>query len=194
MDAATWKRLVKPLMDDDWRLRGSFAYVRPVAWTLHGVLKEASSTGGFYLWVVKMPLILPSDHIDLSWSDRFGGGSAIFFPTDSSTPNRIDSAMRIARSEALNQVGPIPELDLGRNVHLQEVRSYGYFLEGRPRAAVKGLDRVLRYPAKRTWELEEANRAHEMRELIKQGNDAEAMHRLESWRLHTIAALGIDPS
>ena len=76
MNAAAWKRLVAPLLKDPWRVRKTLAYLKPVEWTLHGILGEGSpSSTGFYLWIVRMPLFVPASVVNLNWSERYGGGT-----------------------------------------------------------------------------------------------------------------------
>ncbi len=91
MRTADWKRLTKPVLDDTWRLSGTLAYRVPIGWVLHGLLAEdsAASHPAFYLWMVKMPLVVPTDVIDLSWSERFGESSEAFEPTAPATQEAL---------------------------------------------------------------------------------------------------------
>ena len=68
MRTAEWKRLTGPLLDDGgWRLSKTLLYRVPVGWVLHGVLAEDSPANApaFYLWTVKMPLVVPTGVLDL---------------------------------------------------------------------------------------------------------------------------------
>jgi hypothetical protein len=195
MNAATWKRLVGPLIDVTWRVRRTLAYVTPVGWTLHGILGEGSpSQAGFYLWIVRMPLFVPTDVVDLNWSDRYGGGTQTFDEIGEATQNALSEAMRSAQREA-QEAALVPAPPGGAdNVRMQEARGYGLFLQGNSGGAIEVLGRVSRYPAKQNWEHEFVDRAHRVRSLISEGRNDEVQAQLMTWREDSLRALGIDPT
>ena len=76
MRATEWKRIVRPLIPagEQWQFRGPLCYRSPVNLFLFGVLAESSAfDSGTYIWRVVMPLFVPSEDLDLSWSERIGG-------------------------------------------------------------------------------------------------------------------------
>jgi hypothetical protein len=194
MNAATWKRIVAPFIDDKWRVRNNLAYLRPVGWTLHGILGEGSpSKEGFYLWIVRIPLFVPTKVINLNWSERFGGGSTTYELNSDTTTSALETAMNVALGEAAD-ARLVPDPPGGAdNVGMQEARAYGLFVAGDGEAAMEVLDRVLRYEPRHDWERERADRAAGLRRLIELGRSSEAIGRLEAWRLESLGALRIDP-
>jgi len=193
MDSAAWKRLVKPLLDDDWLLKDRFAHLRPVSWVVHGVLWEASaSEPGFYLWRWHMPLYQPATVVDLSWSDRHGGGSRIFNVADESTRAAVAEAMTLVRAEAAETEVVIDPPGGVDSVGTMEVRAYGLLLEGNHGGATEVLKRVLRHEAKYAWQEEMLQRAEFMLSTIERGCHGEALQQLTVWRTACLAALKID--
>lgn len=195
MRASDWKRLTKLVLDDGWRLSKALAYRVPVGWVLHGLLAEDSPANqpDFYLWVVRMPLVVPTDVIDLSWSERFGDSSRVFDPTAPATQEALAQAAELVSEQAAtgdSVVDPPGGVD---NVRMQEARGYGLLLRGNTAGALEVLGRVLRYEPRYPWEEELVRRAGDMRSLIEDGRASEAVHRLETWRSESLSALGVDP-
>lgn len=191
MKAADWKRLAKPVLGDGWRFTKSLAYRVPVGWVLHGLLAEDSPANhpDFYLWMVRMPLVVPTDVIDLSWSERFGGSSRVFEPGGTSTQQALARAAELVSEQSAEPlVDPPGGADNGR---MQEARAYGLLLMGNAGGAIEVLGRVLRYEPRYTWEEELVERARGMRALVESNRADEAVERLEMWRSKSLSALGI---
>jgi len=193
MDSAAWKRIVGPLLDDDWALKGKVVYLRPVGWVLHGVLWEPSaSRPGFYLWRLQMPLYQPVTVIDLSWSERHGGGSRVYDPTDALTRAAVAEAMVMVRAD-YDKAAVVIDLPGGvDNVGIMEVRAYGLLLEGNHVGAAEILDRVSRYEAKYPWQEQMVRRAESMWSMIQGSYGREALQQLAEWRAESLAILEID--
>jgi hypothetical protein len=193
MDSAAWKRLTSPILDDAWRLRKTLAYLTPIKWTLHGMLGEGSaSSAGFYLWVVRMPLFVPSTVVSLNWSERYGGGTQIYDEKGETTHQALTGAMRVAKDQAADrQLVPDPPGGAD-NVRMEEVRGYGLFLKGNADAALEFLGRVARYDAQYAWEREFVSRATEMRKLISEHRHTEVTDQLTAWRSESLRVLGLD--
>jgi nucleotide-binding universal stress UspA family protein len=194
MRAADWKRLTKPVLDDGWRLSKALAYRIPVGWILHGLLAEDSPANypAFYLWLVRMPLVVPTDIVDLSWSERFGDSSRVYEPDAAATREALAQAARLLSEQGAADefvVDPPGGVD---NVRMQEARAYGLLLMGNAGGGIEVLGRVLRYEPRYPWEQELVQRAEEMRSLVEKGRADEAVRRLEAWRLESLTALGID--
>lgn len=176
-----------------WAFKRTLAYLRPVGWVLCGVLIEASrDRDAGYVWSVKMPLYVPTDVVNLSWSDRVGGGSAVF---EYDTPER-DAAIAEAASEARARHIQQPTVALDppggtENVLMQEARAYGLLVSGDLGSAAEVLGRVLRYEAQYGWELEMKERATAVSRLLDGGRSKEALVQIREWRRATIMALGL---
>lgn len=195
MKAAEWRRLSKPVLDERWRLSRALAYRVPVGWVLYGLLAEDSPANppGFYLWMVRMPLVVPSDVIDLSWSERFGDSSRVFEPASTATQEALAGAAKVVSEEAAGSDSVVDPPGGADNVRMQEARAYGLLLQGNTGGAIEVLGRVLRYEPRYQWEEDLVRRAGDMRSLIDHGRNGEAVDRLEGWRSQSLSALVIDP-
>ncbi len=196
LKAAEWTRLTNAVLDDRWRLSKVLAYRVPVGWVLHGLLAEdsAANSPDFYLWMVRMPLVIPTDVIDLSWSERFGDSSQVFAPTAPATQEAIAQAAKVVSDQAESDESVVDPPGGADNVRMQEARGYGLLLRGNTGGAIEVLGRVMRYGPRYPWEEELVRRAADMRSLIESGQTAEAADRLDAWRSDTLSALGIDAS
>lgn len=195
MKTADWKRLTKPVLDDGWRLSRALAYRVPVGWILHGLLGEDSPANhpGFYLWMVRMPLLVPTDVVDLSWSERFGDSSQVFDPSAPSTRDALAQAAKVVSANAASDSVLVDPPGGAENVRMQETRAYALLVMGNTGGAIETLGRVLRYESRYPWEEELTSRAGEMRSLIADDRTDEALRRIEAWRSDSLDALGINP-
>jgi hypothetical protein len=191
MTPAEWKRFASPILGENWAFSKLLAYWHPVSWVLCGILAERSSSGGFYLWDVRMPLYVPSSVIDLSWSERIGGGTRSW-ETDVAGADAIARAQRSVAAAAL-AADPvlIPPPGGADNVRMQEARAYGLVLEGAFDAAVEVLGRVCRYDATYPWERDLIARATDNRDSLVTHRSAEVLDRLAGWRATTARAIGV---
>ncbi len=191
MTPAEWKRFASPLLGDGWAFSKLLAYWRPVGWVLYGILAERSSSGGFYLWNVRMPLYVQSTVIDLSWSERVEGGTRLW-EMDTAAADAIGRAQRSVGAAALAADSVlIPPPGGADNVRMQEARAYGLVLEGAFDAAVEVLARVCRYDANYPWEHDLIARAMENRDSLVGHRYAEVLDRLAVWRATTGRVIGI---
>jgi hypothetical protein len=175
-------------------VQGTLAYLRPLSWVVHGITGETSgfSPGEFYLWIVRMPLYTPTDHLTLDWSERVPNGATTLDPNGPTTADVVRSAIdRVEREFADYRLDPKAD---GKNVRLQEDWAYALLLEGRPRDASKLLRRVTDADTTYAWVQELVDRASGMRDLIETGRVDEAKARLAEWRLTSLDALGLDPT
>lgn len=191
MTPAEWKRFSSPTLDENWAFSKLLAYWHPVSWVLYGILAERSSTGGLYLWDVRMPLYVPSSVIDLSWSERVGGGTRLW-NVDAAGAHAIARTARsvAAAAEAADSV-LLPPPGGADNVRMQEARAYGLVLEGASEAAVEVLGRVCRYDATYPWEHDLIARATENRDLLLAQRSSDVLDRLADWRASTARAIGV---
>lgn len=181
------------LQGEDWATRNWLAYVRPVRWVLHGVLAERSSSrSAVYIWVLRMPLYIPTDVIDLSWSERHGGGLQVYEVGERRTEEHLVAASQMARREYEKGSLATPPPGGADNVLMQEARAYALFLEGDAASAIEVLGRVERYEAHYGWEREMLDRAAWMRSHIHGGQRHETIARLDAWRQQTLSALKLN--
>lgn len=193
MNTSTWNKLTADLPRDVWRRAKRLLYLDPVGWVVQGLVPEESADdpSSFYLWLFRMPLYVPSDVIDLSWSERFGGGSTRFDLSSDSARRAVSEAAAIVEKEMDRSDIVLDPPGGADNVRMQEARAYGLLLQGRDEAAVEVLGRVLRYQPKYEWEEELISRSEEMKRHLVEGQRDEALNSLEKWRDETMAALGI---
>jgi len=143
---------------------------------------------------VRLPLYVPQEVVSLSWSDRFGGGSRTFQPSEAETLDAIRGAASLVVAEAERKPVVVDPPGGADNVRMQEARGYGLLLEGNAGGAVEVLARVVQYSATYPWEKAIVARAHEMREAIVEGREARAVEQLEAWRTQTMATLRLAKS
>jgi hypothetical protein len=191
MTPAEWKRFASPILGENWAFSKLLAYWHPLSWVLYGILAERSSSGGFYLWDIRVPLYVQSAVIDLSWSERVGGGTQLW-DMDAAGSDAISRTQRsvAAAAQAADSV-LIPPPGGADNVRMQEARAYGLVLEGAPAAAVEVLGRVCRYDATYPWERDLIARATKIRDLLLADRSSEVLDRLASWRATTASAIGV---
>lgn len=191
MTPAEWRRFASPVLGENWAFSKLLAYWCPVSWVLYGILAERSSSGGFYLWDVRMPLYQKSSVIDLSWSERVGGGTRVW-EADAAGARAIAETERsvAAVAQAADSVLLVPPGGAD-NVRMQEARAYGLVLEGATDSAVEVLGRVCRYDGKYPWERELLARASEIRDLLLAHRTSDVLDRIEGWRAATARTIGV---
>lgn len=191
MTPAEWKRFASPILDENWRFSKLLAYWHPVSWVLHGILAERSSSGGFYLWDLRMALYVQSSVIDLSWSERVGGGTQLWNVDAAGADAIARTARSVAAAAQSADSVLLPPPGGADNVRMQEARAYGLVLEGASDAAVEVLSRVCRYDATYPWERDLVARASENRDLLLAQRSPDVLDRLAGWRASTAQAIGV---
>jgi hypothetical protein len=196
---AEWKRVVRPVLpaDEDWEFRGSMCYRPPVRRVLLGVLGEGSGFDkGVYLWRVSMPLFVPSDVVDLSWSERIGGGARKYDKFDEEALERaIGLAVDGLGSEeyALRAMAS-RETQASRNRRVHEVVGYAQLLLGDLGAARAALTRARADVARTGAEQEVIDRAQLVGRLLDEEGSERAVGQLDRWCAETAVALGLQRS
>jgi hypothetical protein len=74
----------------------------------------------FYLWTVRMPLVVPTDVVDLSWSERIGGSSWVFDPSVPATREAVAQAAKVVCEDAASGGVLIAPPGSAENVRMQE--------------------------------------------------------------------------
>lgn len=195
MKAVEWKRLSKsPLssVGGDWSWTRLMAYLSPVTWLLHGVLAEGSQfrSNEFYLWIVRAPLMVPTDGVvDLSWSRRLGGGSATFDPSEPATSDAIAEAGRIALANAGRSALALDVPNGTENALMQEARAYSLLLGGYHGEALDTLSGIQSITATYAWESDLVRRASTIFSLVASGQADLASEQLRRWRDENCSAL-----
>lgn len=192
MTPAQWRRMAIPIVGDGWRVSKFLVYRVPVGWVLNGLLAEQSRSGGFYIWQVRAPLYAPTTVLDLSWSERIGGGSAVY-ELDEVAASAVESAARQVVTESSAADGVVLDPPGGAdNVRMQEARAYGLALQGDTSSAIEVLGRVMRYTARFPWEDELLIRAAAALEELKSGRVDDLLERISHWREVAAKSLGLD--
>lgn len=193
MNAERWRSLSQPVLGSGWRYAKTLAYRVPVGWNLHGLLAEDSAARApdFYLWVVRMPLFVPTDVIDLSWSERFGGSSRVFEPEGTEAAQAVATAAEEVIEQSSDEALRLPPPGGADNVGMQEARGYALLLEGNPSGALEVLGRVLRYEPEYEWDQAIADRARQIKSMVEQNRTSDALSVLETWRSKSLTALGM---
>lgn len=195
MKASEWKRLSKlPLssVGGDWSWTRLMAYLRPVDWILHGVLAEGSQfrSNEFYLWIVRMPLMVPINGVvDLSWSHRLGSGSESFDPSEPATLDPIAEAGRMCFANAKHTALALDELNVAENSLMQEARAYSLLLKGDHDEALDTLGGIRSMTVTYAWESDLVRRASTIFSLVTSGQADLASEQLRRWRDENCHAL-----
>jgi len=196
MKAAEWKKVVKPLMpaDEDWQFRGSLCYRPPLHWFLFGVLGEGSGFDkGVYIWHVTMPLFIPTDVIDLSWSERIGGRARKYDNLDEEAPVTAIIAVFDAlgtEEDAVEQTAARGVRE-SRNRRVQEVVAYARILTGDLAGAREALTLAEAGITETPWGQEIVDRVELVRRLLDQKGHPAVVDQLDRWCGHTVGALGL---
>jgi hypothetical protein len=196
MRVSEWKRTARPLLptEQNWEFRGSLGYRIPVHRMLLGVLGEGSGFDkGVYIWRVSMPLFVPSDVIDLAWSERIGGGARKY---DKFDEHALATAITTAseglgrEEEALHQiVARYAPASPDRRLH--EVVGYAQVFLGDVIVASEALGRAAAGEARAPWEQEIIERANFVQRLLDEQGRDEAVSQLDKWSERTAVALGL---
>ncbi|HEX6420020.1 MAG TPA: hypothetical protein VFZ77_16080 [Acidimicrobiales bacterium] len=161
-------------------------------WVLHGVLAEMSGRAdSIYVWHLLMPLTAPVDVLDLSWSDRIGGGSQTYIAgSKEADAALLEAANRARRAHRENSI-VVDSPGGADNVHMQEALAYGLLVGGDVGSASEVLGRVLRYQPSRDWETEMSERAGTVRRLLDESDVSGALDLIGGWRTATLDSLGL---
>lgn len=193
MKVADWKRVVRPLLPEGvtWDFRGGLCYRAPAEMVLEGVLGEGSALDkGVYIWRVAMPLFIPNDTINLSWSTRIGGGAKKYTNDDR---DALEKAIRTALEQSSSDDGMsvIASTDEERNARIVEARAYALLLLDSLEEGRRTLDAIL----DRT---QDARRVEDVRgrvlliaDLLQEGRLGAVRTQFERWQKQTCGALGL---
>jgi hypothetical protein len=197
--AHEWKRVVTAVLpaSDGWGQAGKLAYRAPARWMVCGVLGESSGwSKATYVWRLTSPLYVPSDHLDLSYSERVGGESRSF--EDSDLDGLVAAVREAANAtpsedEALHRLAAM-SLDTG-NIRVYETAAYAQLLLGDAGAArgvlaaARRLDRATDEPS---WIGVVLARMAEIETLLADGQIAGATALLDGWAEETSRALRVE--
>ncbi len=196
MKVADWSRLTKAALGDglggEWRRKGKLVYRCPIGWVVHGLLGDDTSVRGvFQLWVVRLPLVAPTDGvIGLSWSDQFGGPHSTYdVDSDQAVQAIVAAADHVIRHEHAQSVSA--NLVGVGNPRSDEVRAYEAVLSGGIKNAVLAFERVLDWEPRTEWDEALRQRAAEVYEMVLANSIDEAVERFASWRQDNLRALDL---
>ena len=135
---------------------------------VHGLLGDDTSVRGvFQLWVVRLPLVAPTDGvIELSSSDQFGGPHSTYdVDSDQAVQAVVEAADHVVRHEHAQSVSAKNLVGVG-NPRTDEVRAYEAVLSGDFKNAVSAFERVLEWVPTTEWDEALRKRAAEVYEMV----------------------------
>lgn len=194
MKSGEWKKAVRAALRDEdgadrWDFSRSLAYRTDSTWMVRGVLAESSGVGlGEYLWVVRAPLFVPADVLDLTFSTRLPDGADEEITTGPSTGS-IRSALRSVPDEQTG-LAHIADTADPRNLLSLEAAAYAAVILGRDdSAAVAKLDQACAVTPEYPWMKDAVDRADGIRSLLAAGAAPAALERLLASARETAARL-----
>lgn len=195
MKIAQWKRVVRPLVPEGerWEFSRSLCYRAPVGRFVFGVLGEGSGfSTGAYIWRVSMPLFVPRERVDLSYSKRIGGGTHTYEWDD------VDAMKAAITSGFLNL--PTEKDELHRiikmayrspNTRLSEAAACSQILLGDQPGALDTINHANLSPSPYEWANEVNRRVVSLRKTLEEkGLDATARD-IDAQAKRTASALGL---
>ena len=197
MKVTDWSRLTNAALGDglggEWRCKGKLVYRCPIGWVVHGLLGDDTSVRGvFQLWVVRLPLVAPTDGvIGLSWSDQFGGPHSTYdVDSDQAVQAIVAAADHVVRHQHAQSVSAKNLVGVG-NPRSDEVRAYEAVLSGDIKNAVFAFERVLEWEPRTEWDEALRQRVAEVYEMVLANSIDEAVERFASWRQDNLRALDL---
>lgn len=194
MKSGEWKKAVRAALRDEdgadrWDFSRSLAYRTDSTWMARGVLAESSGVGlGEYLWVVRAPLFVPANVLDLTFSTRLPDRTDEEITSGPSTGS-IRTALRSVPDEqaALAHIAGTAD---PRNLLSLEAAAYASVILGRDdAAAVAKLDQACAVTPEYPWMADAVDRADGIRSLLATGAAPAALERLLAWAHESAARL-----
>jgi hypothetical protein len=185
-----WKRAIGPQLptSDAWMFARKMCFRADPHWIALGLHGDGS---GFmkdrvYVSILRFPLFVPTDHIDLSFSSRLVGSYT--FDELSTSPRIAGATASIPReSEAMGDLAEVARNE--QNCRVLETAGYAQVLLGNERRADKVLAKVVAARTDPEWVGEVVSRAASIRQLLATGGVEAATDRLTEWRDATVSAL-----
>ncbi len=196
MKSGEWKKAVRAALRDEdgadrWAFSRSLAYRTDGTWMVTGVLAESSGVGlGEYLWVVRAPLFVPADVLDLTFSTRLPDLSDEEITAGPSTAS-IRTALRSVPDERTALAHIADAADPGDLLGLEAGAYAGLILGRDDAAAVATLDQACAVTPEYPWMKEAVDRADGIRSLVATGATPAALERLLGWARETAARLKV---
>lgn len=196
MKIADWKRAVRHHLppDPEWRFRGRLCYQHPVGRILFGVLGEGSGfDSGVYVWRVTMPMFVPGDVIDLSYSERVGGGGKKNLNSPAELSAIIGSVLNDPLDEGreLRKFVTMAKGDGAQNRRVVETAAYSNVILGDIRAAYREIEKAEGLESEFAWQEEISSRLINLKNVLDRSGYEGGMGLIEHQTLKTKTALGI---
>jgi hypothetical protein len=185
-----WKRAIAPQLPttDAWMFTRKMCLRADPHWIALGLHGDGSGymKDHVYVSILRFPLFVPTDHIDLSFSSR---------PVGSYTFDELLTSPRIAgaiasiprESETMRDLAEVARNE--PNCRVLETAGYAQVLLGNERKADKVLAKVVAAPTDPEWVGEVVSRAAVVRQLLATGGVDAATDRSAEWRDVTVRAL-----
>ena len=194
MKTTEWKARIRALAPaSEWTVKGRQLFVTPLGWALRGVMSETSGfSKGTYLWRVEMPLFIPTDVVDLSWSQRIRPGMI-----EDVDVAGFDWALRAAMASPAPDaevVARIAESTDHPNTRFVLAAGCACILTNELPRALSALDSAATAPIRYEWEILTREHGHTAAEALRAGGVGAGRELLGKWRAETIRRLRLEPS
>jgi hypothetical protein len=148
---------------------------------------------GVYIWQLTMPLFIPTDVIDLSWSERIGGRARKYDNLDEQAlvTGIIAAVDALGTEQDAAEQTAAREVRESRNRRVQEVVAYARILTGDLAGAREALTLAEAGATETPWEQEIVDRVELVHRLLNQKGCAAVVDQLGRWCDHTVGALGL---
>lgn len=164
------------------------AYRVPVGRFLRGVLAEGSATRGRrHVWWVSMPLFVPSDELDLSFSDRVATVSVDEPPA---LADAVTAAVRSLPDEQA-ETARLARLAPGPDIRAGETAAYASTYLGDVERALALLAAARTTPGGPDWVDEVRERLQRFEGLLREDGRAAAVAHLDAQAADTARTLGV---
>jgi hypothetical protein len=184
----------------EFAIKGSLMFVTPLGQTLRGFDFESSrSKECFYVYAFFLPLCTPAEYLSYNFGDRLRcNGAELLCTTDPDFEAALKSAMQ-KEARFLRTLQSPEDVITALRAHVRRTNDpYGYeaiaYLlarQGKARAAVEELDRLVRMLDPVDWQQEMASRAQLLKAKLL-ANPMEARQQLETWELQSVRNLGLE--
>lgn len=159
---------------------------------MFGVLAEGSvAKGQRYIWRLSMPLFEPSDSVDLSYSERIGGGSSTVSVEDEPALARAVAAAIESSASEEAEMARLADLSPGPNIRLSETAAYANTYVGHIGRAFAILEAARATTDDREWVGQIKERLQRFERLLREDGRAGAMEHLDAQAVHTAQTLNL---
>lgn len=196
MKRAEWTKLGRSVLSsaDGWSVSKGIFFQEPVSWVLFGTDSDSSAWDqGVYVLKLRVPLFVPFDALDLTWSTRMAGGIRF----DREDVQGISAAIREAtlpqsQDDALNFWAYVSSYNPAGGEDQPELAAYARILLGDLDGAGTMLRALRSYlDSTQDWVVEMGVRGAKIEHLLEVGGIDAATAQLAEWARYTAGNYGI---